>query len=66
MWIVMGVLAGEFLTGTVTDSLWASANQGKTFDSVDWSKFAASDDDDEDDDDDDDDEEEEEEEDDDE
>ena len=44
----MGVLAGEALTGFATDTLWNSINYGKTYDTVDWSKFVVADDDDDD------------------
>merc|ERR1712071_695573 len=46
MWIVGGVLVSEFITGTVTDVAWNSANKGRTYDSVDWTKFIVEDDDD--------------------
>ena len=62
MWIVGGVIFSEFATGAVTDAAWNSVNKGRTYDSVDWSKFIVEDDDDDDDDEDEDDEEEEEEE----
>jgi hypothetical protein len=42
----MGVLVGEALTGVATDALWNSINYGKTYDTVDWSKFVVADDDD--------------------
>jgi len=60
MWIVSGVLAAEFLTGAVTDAAWNSVNHGRTYDSVDWTKFIVEDDDDDDDDDDEDEDEDEE------
>ena len=49
-----------FVTGTATDFAWNTVNAGKTYDSVDWSKFKT-DDDDEDEDNDEDEEDEEEE-----
>ena len=62
MWIVTGVLVGEFATGAVTDAAWNSVNHGRTYESVDWSKFVVEDDDDDEDEDEDDDEDEDEEE----
>ena len=38
-WLVMGIVLGEAFTGGVTDALWRQVNYGKTFDTVDWSKF---------------------------
>jgi len=52
-WIVIGILATETITGYGTDTLWNSANKGKTYDSVDWTKFVVEEDDDEEDEDDD-------------
>merc|ERR1712038_730625 len=60
-WIVLGVLAAELVTGTATDIVWNSVNSGRTYDSVDWSKFKVDDDDDDDDDEEEEEEEEEEE-----
>ena len=61
-WIIGGVLVAEGVTGFGIDTLWSSVNKGRTYDSIDWSKFVVDDDDDDDEDDDDEDEEEEEEE----
>ena len=58
-WIVAGILVAEGFTGGMTDMLWSSANKGRTYDSVDWTKFVVEDDEDEDEDEDEDDEEEE-------
>jgi hypothetical protein len=38
-WIVAGVLATELIHGKATDFIWASVNRGRTFDTVDWTKF---------------------------
>lgn len=57
-YIVVGCVAIEAVFGTVTQSIWDDANQGKQFKSIDWSKFKAVEaDDDEDDEDDEDDDE---------
>jgi len=42
-WIVIGILTAEVVYGKFTDVVWASVNKGRTFDSVDWSKFASAD-----------------------
>ncbi|KAL7550935.1 hypothetical protein ACHAWF_014145 [Thalassiosira exigua] len=60
-WLVAGILVAEAMTGAASDAVWNTANAGRTFDTVDWTKFKT-DDDEEDEDDDEDDEEEEEEE----
>lgn len=59
-WIVGGVVATEAVTGFGIDSLWSSVNKGRTYESVDWTKFNVEDDDEDDDDEDDDDDDEEE------
>ena len=37
----------EGLTGVVTDGFWGAMNQGRTYETVDWTKFKTDDDDDE-------------------
>ena len=34
----------EGLTGVIGDGVWNTVNAGRTFDTVDWSKFATDDD----------------------
>jgi len=46
-WIVAGIIAAEAVTGAVTDGVWNSVNHGRTFQTVDWSKFKTDDDDEE-------------------
>ena len=58
-WLVAGILVAEGLTGVIGDGVWNTVNSGRTFDSVDWSKFKTDDDDDDDDDEEDEEEEEE-------
>ena len=53
--MAFGIVFGEMFTGTLTDTMWRSVNYGKTFDTVDWSKFDPEDEDEDEDDDDDDD-----------
>jgi hypothetical protein len=55
-WIEAGVLVGEGITGFGINTMWASVNKGRTYDTVDWSKFVVEDDDDDDEEDEDDDE----------
>ena len=38
-WMICLIVVGEFATGKITDYLWTMNNYGKTFDTVDWSKF---------------------------
>ena len=46
-WLVAGILVAEGLTGAVTDGVWNSVNAGRTYQTVDWSKFKSGDDDEE-------------------
>ena len=39
-----GIIAAEAVTGAVTDGVWNSVNHGRTFQTVDWSKFKTDDD----------------------
>eukprot|EP00593_Proboscia_inermis_P004746 CAMPEP_0171322992 /NCGR_PEP_ID=MMETSP0816-20121228/115294_1 /TAXON_ID=420281 /ORGANISM="Proboscia inermis, Strain CCAP1064/1" /LENGTH=71 /DNA_ID=CAMNT_0011821587 /DNA_START=604 /DNA_END=819 /DNA_ORIENTATION=+ len=50
-----GVVFSELIFGYGTDAVWKSVNHGRTFETIDWSKFKTDDDEDEEDDDDDDD-----------
>ena len=43
-WVIIGILGTEVMTGWVTDTLWTSLNYGKTYETVDWSKFKSADD----------------------
>merc|ERR1711862_5127 len=60
-WLVAGIIVAESLTGSFSDAVWNSVNHGRTYETVDWSKFKTDDDDEDDDDEDDDDDDEEEE-----
>jgi hypothetical protein len=40
---VIGVLVTETITGWGATAMWRSANYGKTFDTVDWTKFKTED-----------------------
>lgn len=51
-WVIGGVLVAEGITGFGINSVWASVNKGRTYDTIDWNKFVVEDDDDEDDEDD--------------
>jgi hypothetical protein len=46
-WLVAGIIVAEGLTGAVTDGVWNSVNAGRTYHTVDWSKFKSGDEDDE-------------------
>uniref|UniRef100_A0A6U2P6T3 Uncharacterized protein n=1 Tax=Leptocylindrus danicus TaxID=163516 RepID=A0A6U2P6T3_9STRA len=50
--VVVGMLVVETMYGFTTDLVWNTVNQGKTFETVDWTKFIVEDDDDDDDEDD--------------
>lgn len=46
-WMVAGIVVAEGITGFMGDAVWNSVNRGRTFETVDWSKFASDDDDEE-------------------
>mmetsp|Transcript_23497 Transcript_23497/g.32811 ORF Transcript_23497/g.32811 Transcript_23497/m.32811 type:complete len:117 (+) Transcript_23497:105-455(+) len=50
-WLIIGILVAEGITGSAGDMIWKSVNKGKTYETVDWTKFAVEDDDDDEDDD---------------
>ncbi|CAB9500634.1 expressed unknown protein [Seminavis robusta] len=54
-WLALGIVLGEAFTGSLTSTLWNLVNHGKTFETMDWSKFDPVDEEEEEDDDDDDD-----------
>lgn len=39
------MLVAELITGSGVNALWNSVNRGRTYESVDWSKFVVEDDD---------------------
>jgi hypothetical protein len=43
-WLVIGILVAEAFTGAATNALWNSVNYGKTYETVDWTKFKTDDD----------------------
>jgi hypothetical protein len=43
-WVVMFIVVGEFAFGKMTDGLWTMNNYGKTYATVDWSRFDVDDD----------------------
>lgn len=47
-WIVAGIVVSEGLTGAFSEAVWSTVNSGRTYESVDWSKFKTDDDDDDD------------------
>ncbi|KAL7527407.1 hypothetical protein ACHAXR_001943 [Thalassiosira sp. AJA248-18] len=60
-WLIAGIVVAEGMTGVMSDAVWNMSNSGRTFETVDWTKFKTDDDDDDDDDDDEEEEDEEEE-----
>mmetsp|Transcript_1674 Transcript_1674/g.2273 ORF Transcript_1674/g.2273 Transcript_1674/m.2273 type:complete len:121 (+) Transcript_1674:116-478(+) len=45
-WLIIGILVAEGITGTAGDMIWNTVNHGKTYETVDWTKFVVEDDDD--------------------
>ncbi|GMI45069.1 hypothetical protein TrCOL_g6542 [Triparma columacea] len=43
LFIVAGIIVTENIYGSAVDAVWASKNNGKTFDTIDWSVFAEDD-----------------------
>ena len=60
-WLVAGIVVAEGITGSFSDMVWNTANNGRTYETIDWSKFKTDDDDDDEDEDEEEEEEEEEE-----
>ena len=50
-WLVAGIVVAEGITGSLSDMVWNTVNNGRTYETIDWSKFKSDDDEDEDDDD---------------
>jgi hypothetical protein len=46
-WLVIGIIGTEVMTCWFTNSMWTSLNYGKTYETVDWSKFKSADEDEE-------------------
>jgi hypothetical protein len=46
-WLVAGIVVAEGITGFVGDAFWNGVNSGRTFETVDWTKFKTDDDEDE-------------------
>lgn len=46
-WLVAGIIVAEGVTGFLGDAVWNGVNSGRTFETVDWTKFKTDDDDDE-------------------
>ena len=44
--VMVGLVTTEVVYGFTTDLIWDSVNKGKTFETVDWTKFVVEDDDD--------------------
>jgi hypothetical protein len=38
-WLVAGIIVAEGITGFVGDAVWNGVNSGRTFETVDWTKF---------------------------
>jgi hypoxanthine phosphoribosyltransferase len=38
-WLIMFIVIGEYVSGKATDGVWTMNNYGKTFTTMDWSKF---------------------------